>query len=193
MCCLTGCSTLEPSPAITLATTVELDHAFLEQIRGFAEKQLQVPVRADTREGIQGECGLNELTEQIKTVKTESDALLIVLAAKADDPRHLIISKTGGVAVINMTSLHCEDAEKFARRIERQVMRAAAFCFGLSPTPDPFCVTRNYYSLEDLDRMGRNFSPPWTARFLEEAEKRGLINLKPVLSDEAFRGPGKSK
>ncbi|MEI7851979.1 MAG: hypothetical protein WCH86_09115, partial [Kiritimatiellales bacterium] len=67
-----------------------------------------------------------------------------------------------------------DDAEKFGRRVERQVMRAAAFSFGLEPTPDPFCVTRDYDSLEDLDTMGRNFSPPWQGRFAEEALKRGL-------------------
>jgi len=53
-------------------------------------------------------------------------------------------------------------------------MRAAAFVFELPPTPDPFSVTRDYRSLEDLDRMGRNFSPPWQGRFADEAAKRGL-------------------
>jgi predicted Zn-dependent protease len=79
------------------------------------------------------------------------------------------------VAIINTQPLYTDDAEKFARRLERQVMRAAAFSFGLTPTPDPFCVTRDYSSLEDLDSMGRNFSPPWQGRFAEEATKRGFI------------------
>jgi len=56
-------------------------------------------------------------------------------------------------------------------------MRAAAFLFEMPPTPDPFCVTRDYRSLEDLDRMGRNYSPPWQGRFAKEAASRGLEPL----------------
>ena len=80
--------------------------------------------------------------------------------------------------MINAQPLYTDDAEVFARRIERQVMRAAAFVFDMPPTPDPFCVTRDYRSLEDLDRMGRNYSPPWMGRFAEEAAKRGLEPLQ---------------
>ncbi|MFA7368455.1 MAG: hypothetical protein WC334_02305, partial [Kiritimatiellales bacterium] len=61
------------------------------------------------------------------------------------------------------------------------------FSFGLPPTPDPFCVTRDYNSLEDLDSMGRNFSPPWQGRFAEEAAKRGLVPVDAADGKEIVR------
>lgn len=118
---------------------------------------------------------LAELEKPAQRMKSGNDVILIVLSGISNEPQHLAVHSGSGIALINTQVLYTDDPEIFARRIERQVMRAAAFSFGLTPTPDPFCVTRDYSSLEDLDTMGRNFSPPWQGRFAEEAEKRGLV------------------
>jgi hypothetical protein len=132
-------------------------------------------VRAVENPKLSGKAGFPALEKAAGRVKKDSDAALIVLSGFNGEPRHLAVYPEKSIALINAQPLYTADAEIFARRIERQVMRAAAFSFGLPPTPDPFCVTRDYSTLEDLDAMGRNFSPPWQGRFAEEAEKRGLI------------------
>lgn len=174
---VTGCSQAPREKAITLVNAAAVDAALLERVRAFAEQQLHVPVRAVEKPRLAEKKNFQTLEKSAGRVKTDADVTLIVLAGINDDERHLVVNAETGVALINAQILTIDDAELFARRIERQVMRAAAFSFGLPPTPDPFCVTRDYRSLKDLDTMGRNFSPPWMGRFADEAAKRGLVAL----------------
>ncbi|MCU0857663.1 MAG: hypothetical protein MUC65_04585 [Pontiellaceae bacterium] len=176
-----GCSKAPREKAVTIVNAAQVDAVLLERLRAFAERELHVPVRAVERPKLAGKENFQALEKAAKRIKTDADVTLIVLSGFENESKHLILSSSNGIALVNVQALRIDDAEKFARRIERQVMRAAAFCFSLPPTPDPYCVTRNYYSLEDLDSMGRNFSPPWQGRFAEEAEKRGLASTVRVI------------
>ena len=169
-----GCSKAPQEKAITLVNAAAVDAPLLERVRAFAESELHVPVRAVENPKLAGKGSFQALEKAARHIKTGSDVTLIVLSGINGDPRHLVVNSESGIALVNAHPLYTVDDEIFARRIERQVMRAAAFSFGMEPTPDPFCVTRDYDSLEDLDTMGRNFSPPWQGRFAEEALKRGL-------------------
>ena len=170
----TGCSKAPQEKAITIVNAAAVDAPLLERLRAFAERELHVPVRTLEKPKLAGSKSFQALEKAVQRVKTDADVTLIVLAGFNNEPNHLAVYSEQGIAIVNSLPLYTDDAEKFARRLERQVMRAAAFSFSLTPTPDPFCVTRDYSSLEDLDSMGRNFSPPWQGRFAEEAVKRGL-------------------
>ena len=170
----TGCSKAPEKKTITIVNAAAVDAPLLERVRVFAEKELRVPVRTLENPKLAGAKNFQQLEKTARRVKTAGDVTLIVLAGMNHEPLHLGVYTNSGIALINAQILYTADSEKFARRIERQVMRAAAFSFGLTPTPDPFCVTRDYRSLEDLDTMGRNFSPPWQGRYAAEAVKRGL-------------------
>jgi predicted Zn-dependent protease len=169
-----GCAKAPQEKAIVIVNASAVDAPLLERVRAFAERELHVPVRTLEKPKLAGKADFQTLEKAARRVKTDADVTMIVLSGFNNDSQHLAVYVQSGIAVVNAQALYTDDAEKFARRIERQVMRAAAFCFGLTPTPDPFCVTRDYTSLEDLDSMGRNFSPPWQGRFAEEATRRGL-------------------
>lgn len=171
---IAGCSQQPPEKRILIVNAAAVDGELLERTRAFAELELHVPVRAVQNAKLVGKADFEALVSAAERVKSPADIVFIVLAGLNGESRHLAVYPEKGIAVINAQPLYTEDAERFARRIERQVMRAAAFTLGLPPTPDPFCVTRDYRSLEDLDSMGRNFSPPWQGRFAEEAALRGL-------------------
>ena len=173
-----GCSKAPQENAITLVNAAAVDAELLERVRSFAEDQLHVPVRTLEKPSLAGKESFQPLEKAALRIKTDADVSMIVLAGINGEEKHLEVYAADGVALINIQPLTTDDAETFARRIERQVMRAAAFVFEMPPTPDPFCVTRDYRSLEDLDRMGRNFSPPWMGRFADEAAKRGLKPLQ---------------
>ena len=177
-----GCSKPSQKKTITLVNTAAVDAPLLERVRSFAESQLHVPVRAVENPKMAGKRNFQSLEKAARRIKTNSDVSLIVLSGFNDESRHLEAYPETGIALINTQPLYTADAEIFACRIERQVMRAAAFSLGLEPTPDPFCVTRDYNTLEDLDFMGRNFSPPLQLRFAEEAAKRGLatVDVEPL-------------
>lgn len=172
-----GCSNEPQEKAITLVNAAAVDAGLLERVRAFAERELHVPVRTVDRPRLAGRENFQSLEKAVRRVKRDTDAEMIVLTGFNGETQHLAVFPKSGIALINTQPLYTDDKEIFARRVERQVMRAAAFTFELPPTPDPFCVTRDYRSLEDLDRMGRNFSPPWQGRFADEAARRGLRSL----------------
>ena len=182
---LAGCSLAQLENSITLVNAAAVDADLLERVRLFAEGQLHVPVRTLEKSKLGGAKSFQALEKAALRIKTDADISMIVLAGINGEEKHLEVFVEDGVALINTQPLTTDDVEKFARRIERQVMRAAAFVFDMPPTPDPFCVTRDYRSLEDLDQMGRNYSPPWMGRFVDEAAKRGL---EPLPVDSPFRG-----
>ena len=171
---IAGCDKPQQEKAITIVNAAAVDAPMLERIRAFAEQELHVPVRVLEKPSLAGKESFQAMEKAAQSVKTEADVTLIVLTGFNNESSHLTVYSNSSIAVVNIQPLYTDDAETFGRRVERQVMRSAAFSFGLEPTPDPFCVTRDYDSLEDLDTMGRNFSPPWQGRFAEEAGKRGL-------------------
>jgi hypothetical protein len=168
-----GCATTRQEKAVTIVNAGAVSPDLLERVRAFAEKELRVPVRSEDNLSLSEMKDFQALEKAAAKAKDPDDVTYIVLAELNGDG-HLKVYPENGVGLVNAQPLRTDDAEKFARRIERMVMRAAAFCFGLPPTPDPYCVTRDYRSLEDLDRMGCNYSPPWQARYAKEAAARGL-------------------
>lgn len=172
--CSAGCSKAPQEKAITIVNAAAVDAPLLERLRTFAENELHVSVRTLEKPKLAGRKDFQTLEKTAQRIKTDADVTLIVLSGFNNEPKHLAVVPENGIAVVNAQALYTADSEKFARRMERMVMRAAAFTFGMEPTPDPFCVTRDYRSLEDLDTMGRNFSPPWQGRYAEEALRRGL-------------------
>ena len=179
---LTGCvqsSQGVQEKTLTIVNAAALDAAVLEKARAFAEKELCVPVRVIDNAELVGLGDFQTLENAAVQTKQENDVAYIVVA-KLDGEEHLTANADSGIAIINARALYTADAEVFTGRIRRMVMRAAAFSLGLPPTPDPYCVTRDYRSLKDLDRMGNNYSPPWQDRFAKEAAKRGLQSPKPA-------------
>ena len=182
-----GYAQVQPEKAITIINAAAVDAPLLERVRSFAEQELHIPVRTLEKPDLAGKKSFQALEKAAQRVKTDADVTLIVLSEFKNSPQHLTVYTNSNIAAVNVLPLRTDDAEKFERRVERQVMRAAAFSFGMEPTPDPFCVTRDYSSIEDLDTMGRNFSPPWQDRFAKEAIKRGLL---PVGGESATQAPG---
>lgn len=181
----TGCATTAQEKAINIVNAGAVNAELLERVRAFAEKELHVRVRTEENQLLAGPKDFQTLEKAAEKAKSESDITFIVLADLPHD-EHLKVYPESGIGIVNAQPLQTDDAEKFARRIQRMVMRAAAFCFELPPTPDPFCVTRDYRSLEDLDRMGINYSPPWQKRYADEAAKRGLKPVQPSVAKPPF-------
>lgn len=170
---VSGCAVTLDENVLTVVTTGAVSPDLLERVRAFAQKELRVPVRSAAEPSLAQETVFQTLEKAAKQTKSRTDVTYIVLAELQGD-EHLKVYPESGIGLVNTAPLRTDDAKKFARRVQRMVMRAAAFCFELPPTPDPHCVTRDYHSLADLDCMGMNYSPPWQARYADEAARRGL-------------------
>ena len=178
-----GCSECTDEKAIIIANSGDVNAETIEAIRAFAERELKVTVHVRTAAKLAGAADIQSAQKTAERLKKCGDAIFIAITSIPENADHLTVSAENRTAIVNVAPLQTDDAQKFERRVERQVMRAAAFAVGLPPTPDPYCVTRDYSSLEDLDRMGRNYSPPWQGRFADEAAKLGLTAPKPECLD----------
>lgn len=159
---------------IALVNAGAVDTNTLERLRRFAQAELDVPVRSASIPKYELSA-LHEGSTNIVKVKTAADVCMIGLVSPDKViPKHMVVLPDAHIAVVNVKAMAADDPEKFARRLERQVMRSAAFLMGLPPSPDPYDVTRHYRSMEDLDAMGRNFCAPWKQSWQRAAATNGL-------------------
>lgn len=165
--------------AITVMDAAGLPDGMLDRISAFARKQLRVPVRARTVKPMKKQ-ELRKSAEQLQKKRKQGDVCLIVLVRGDGSAKlHATIERDLETATVNVAQLFAKDRTVFMKRLQRQVMRGAGFLFGLKPAPDPFCVTRHYHTLDELDKMGMNFCPPWQGRFKKAAQEKGLADLTP--------------
>lgn len=177
--------TIPANPVIGLVDGADLPEAVQTGIVEYVRLNLGVPLAFRTG-SIEATGGLERAAETLRGQKQENEVLLIgfVRPPESED-LHLTLNTNARVAAINVTALADPDRQTLTWRLQRQVMRASAFLVGLSSSPDPHGVTRPYQSLEDLDGMGRNFSPPWRRQFLQRAAGKGLVREYSDLHGEA--------
>ena len=171
----------EESSAKTIAfvNAGGLHSELMEQVRSFVETELGMPVRAFSSTKEVHAQTLQDYAPLLFKEKAADDVCLVAFVWADDKIRkHLIIDHDIPVAVVNVRPLLDRDDQKYCRRLQRQAMRGVGFLFGLRPAPDPRCVTHDYMTLAEMDRIGRNFCPPWLDRVRKEAEKRGLVVRK---------------
>lgn len=159
---------------VGLINCTELEKALLERIQQFAERETGLVIKIRNIPDLQP-VNMDSASGQLAERRKTDEAVIIGLVAIQSQPSaHAHYATNLASATINVAALHTDDAEIFARRLERHVMRAIAFLVGLEPAPDPFCVTRHYSTLKELDHMGRNYTPPWNIILQDLAEKKGL-------------------
>ncbi len=169
----------DPLKRIVLANVDNaVNPAVMERVSTAVEEELSLPVevRALT---LDPQETLNDFVDPLSAAKGVHDACIVAFVAPSTpQSMHYEIQPPQALAVINAPVFLCDDDEKYFRRLKRITMRNLGFIFGLSPAPDPHCVTRDYLDLNDFDQMGTNFTPPWLDRFQRESAQRGLQALE---------------
>jgi len=159
---------------VLLANFEAINGETLARVQKFVQEQLGIRIRATTLK----QNSIPEKTFKPATFtafKKDKDLMMIALVATTNKmPVTTLLSTNDMLAVVNLSEMKSPDAEIFPRRVERLVMRSIAFLSGLTPSPDPFCVTKEYKSLDELDKMGRNFCPLWKSRFDIYAQEKTL-------------------
>ncbi len=167
---------------IAILNASALETNAMERIRAFTQKELNVPVTVIDVAAIA--CtNLDAIIPDVVKAKRPEYACMIALVKPGTGVvLHAAFRTNVQVAVINVTAMDDKDAAKSEIRVGKQVMRGAGFLFGLPPSLDPYCVMRHYRNMDDLDRMGRNFFPPWQSKFREAARTRGMpfIHTRPI-------------
>jgi hypothetical protein len=181
---------------IIIVNAAGLSDQLVAAIRCHAERELCVPVVACKIETLR-DGDLKSIGRKAVTLKATNDVCLIVLAERGEDALvHAVIMTNEATVVINVAALNSVNEVIFIRRLQRWTLRGAAFLMGIGPDPDIHCVMHDYVTLQDLDKMGLNFSPPWGDRFKQAASLRGLV-VRPQhrshplkSSDRDYQSPG---
>lgn len=177
MCVWSMTASTNADGMIGLVDAGAMDKDLLERVCGYAQQETRLVVQAREIEA-RPFATLEAATGAIKDMRKENETMIIgLVSCEADLHAHYETNHLA--ATINVTALKTDNRETYARRVERQVMRAIAFLAGLEPSPDPLCVTRHYTTLKDLDSMGRNYSPPWLFKLQELSREKGLEPVQP--------------
>lgn len=146
----------------------------VERVRGWMEQNLHYPVQVRRIPAWAGQTAQEqfqalELPEQPDVIVT------VVMSTTLDEGKHAVILPEARIGFINVP-LMLEDSEEEPRlrRLDRQAIRIVGFTLGVPPQPMPFCALAPYRTLEELDRMGRGFSPPAMAQYRARLLHHGI-------------------
>lgn len=145
----------------------------VERVRDWMARNLHYPVevlRLPAWEGITAEEQMTELA----ALPEEKILVTVVMAERLDAGRHAVILPERMLGFIQVPILLEAEEEMYFRRLERQAIRIVGFTLGVPPQPMPFCALAPYRTLEELDRMGRRFSPPAMAQYRTQLTERGI-------------------
>ena len=148
-----------------------------ERIRAQVERYLNVPVTLRTVKAPASDQSIKQWYDTIQKTRGSNEVFAIGLIASTNLTVQQSFAPKVGLGIVNVPALRTNDTVVMERRILRLVMRDIAFLAGLPPSQDPFCVTRPYKDLADLDKMGLNYFPPYQMTFAEHA---AVLGLKPV-------------
>ncbi|MCF7838455.1 MAG: hypothetical protein K9N49_07470 [Candidatus Marinimicrobia bacterium] len=155
--------------SLALATSGPTDPAFVARVSDFLAELYAVPVRAaGTIEPVEGD--LRAQARAACDLRRADELLLLLVFGNPDGRSHGALLRDIPVAAVNLAAMAPADApedlpaETYARRAERQAVRAVAFLLDLTYCPNPHCAAHPYQTLADLDTLARDLCPPCRGR-----------------------------
>jgi hypothetical protein len=114
-----------------------------------------------------------------KEWKPNYAAMVVLVTAPTSFIAHASFNTNESLSVVNVTAMSLDNTNLYNARLLKQVVRGAVFAFGMNPSRDPLCVSRDYRTLQDLDRMPAVLYPPGQNQFATLAASRGVEVKKP--------------
>jgi hypothetical protein len=162
---------------IGLVAMGPVDPAVIERVRQWIEENTAAPARLHpAREAPAGD--LSEAGHSLTDLRPGNDLYLIALAwPDAEVTAHAVYLYEEGIAVVNARILQPEsgDAETYARRVEKLVLRSIGLLLGVEPAPIIQSAMYPYTTLEELDQMARAYDPPSHVHVLQQLRARGVV------------------
>ena len=99
--------------------------------------------------------------------------VVVVLADEAGYPS-VTVAPSSQYGILNVAALDTDDAALLRERFHKELLRCAAYTFGLGNTSGGMCVMKPIRDMEGLDALeGRNIGPEALVQILRIAEERG--------------------
>lgn len=160
-----------PNPVVLLKAG-DVDDALVQRCQQWAEQNTALSVARG--EALTVEQPDFETVAAAVEVKPEDTGLIVLFRHAQEGQPQGVYKPENRLVLINVRAVESDDAEQFARRVERQVLRGIAMLLGQEFSPDPQSVMFPYQSVEELDLIGRNFDPPSLRDLQRAAVLRGL-------------------
>lgn len=163
----------EPQPSYLVVAPESMDPVLVERVQGWMSTNLFYEVRVQRLpdwEGGSGEAQLKVLKDKIE----RPGIVTVVLSDRLEDEKHAVVFPNEKLGIVNVPLLAPEVNETTLRRLDRQAIRIVGFSLGVPPQPIPFCALYPYENLNQLDQIGRGFSPPAMALYRRQLMEHGV-------------------
>ena len=172
--CRADTNSAPPGKVVALVNAGAVSPELLAQLKELARKSLKVPFETVTIPRIETTNLLALASDLKKEWKQNYAAMIVLVTAPTSFAMHASFNTNELFSAVNVTAMSADNPEVYRTRVLKQVVRGAVFSFGLMPSKDPLCVSRNYRNVEDLDRMPAVLFPPWQSKFVRLASARGV-------------------
>lgn len=160
-----------PSRTVALLNAGGVTPEALKAIETYVTQNVPLPVHGRAMEGKFE--SLESVLTAVEKNRTANDAVIMVVADLKNLNSFLLADPDHNIAVVNVALLK-SDATKLPGRVNLVSMRALAASLGVGYSLDPNCVNRRVSSVEALDSLGRNFSPPALMSLMMNASGLGI-------------------
>jgi predicted Zn-dependent protease len=165
---------------VAIVNAADVPSEMLAQLKQLAGKSMKVAFETSTVARVDTTNLLAAGVEGSRYCKDNYAAMVILVAAPTSFTVHASFNTNTMTSVINVTAMAAANGDLYRSRVLKQVVRGTAFAFGLKPSKDPLCATRDYRTLAELDKMPPVLFPPWQHAFEKLAVTRGLRIDRPV-------------
>jgi hypothetical protein len=178
--CLADTNSTPQGKVIAIVNAGAVSPEMLEQLKQLAGKSLRVAFETAAVPAVETTNLLASGTDGRKHWKDNYAAMVLLVSAPTSLAVHASFNTNTMTSVINVTAMAADNDVLYRSRVHKQVVRGAAFAFGLKPSRDPLCASRDYRTLAELDKMPAVLFPPWQHAFEKLAAARGLRIDRPV-------------
>lgn len=179
--CLAETNSAPPGKVIALVNAGAVSPEMFAQLEQLAEKSLKIPFEPVTISKIETTNMLALAPDMKKEWKPNYAAMVVLVTAPTSYTVHASFNTNEMLSVVNVTAMSADTPGILRSRILKQIVRGTVFAFGVTPSRDPLCVSRDYRTVKELDGMPAVLFPPWQSNFARFAQARGVEVEKPKL------------
>lgn len=163
----------EALPSYLVVAPEGMEDRVVERVRDWMSTHLHYEVRVERVPAWEAAPGAEQISAVFKRVDAPG-MVTVILSDHLPEGQHALVDPERMAGVVNVPLLVPEVEEKTLRRLDRQAMRIVGFSLGIPPQPIPFCSLYPYRTLEQLDQIGRGFSPPAMAQYRKQLQEKGF-------------------
>lgn len=165
---------------VVLITAGKVGEKITERIINWVKWNL-APIRnGGSKDSLVGRSWERMAEDLAKSMRANDLAVLALVEGVTNRTLSEAVHASACVAIVDITALkpkdydENKDAERYARRLEKECIRTLAIALGLPPCGFPRCAMSPYRTEQELDSKGRNLCPPCQVKAQKILKDKGV-------------------